>query len=157
MVALSLGAATGRAADTDAEVTAHQSVLDLAGAFTNDGFKLRDGNYKGTLKAGESVLVQVNLYAGNQYWFSVAAAEPKSSVSINVYDESGKLMNSEAFTTTTAPATGATPALQPSADPYANKNRAAAGFAPDTSGPYYVRITETAGDAATFCLIYSYK
>jgi hypothetical protein len=122
-------------ADTDAEVQAHEAVLDLAGAFTNDGFKLRDGTHEGELKKGESVLVQVNLYAGNQYWFSVATADPKTDVTIDLYDETGKLVKT---------------------DPYADAHRAAAGFAPEASGPYYVRI-ENPGPPAVYSLIYSYK
>jgi hypothetical protein len=66
----------------------------------------------------------------------VATADPKTMVSINLYDETGKLVKT---------------------DPYLNANRAATGFAPDASGPYYVRVADTGGDAATYCLIYSYK
>ena len=134
---IALGAAPLRAAEmpSDAEVAAHEAVLDLAGAFTNDGFKLRDGNYSGTLKTGQSVVVQLNLYAGNQYWFSVATGDPNTAVTVSLYDESGKLLQTE---------------------PYADAHRAAAGFAPEASGPYYVRIAN-AGAPATFCLIYSYK
>jgi hypothetical protein len=130
--------AAQEAADTptDAEVAAHAAVLDLAGAFTNDGFKLRDGDHAGMLKPGETALIQVNLYAGNQYWFSVATADPKTTVTIDLYDETGKLVKT---------------------DPYANANRAATGFAPDASGPYYVRVANPAETAATYCLIYSYK
>jgi hypothetical protein len=129
-----------RAADepapaTDAETAAHAAVLDLSGAFTNDGFKLRDGDYAGTLKEGQAVVIQVNLYAGNEYWFCVATADPKTTVSINLYDESGKLLKT---------------------NPYTDPHRAAAGFSPDASGPYYVRIAD-AGPAAAYCLIYSYK
>jgi hypothetical protein len=134
LAALAAGPAGARA-ETDDEVAAHRSVLDLAGAFTNDGFKMRDGDFAGTLKAGQAAVIQVNLYAGNQYWFSVSTADPKTNVSVNLYDESGKLVKT---------------------DPYTNANRAAAGFAPDASGPYYVRIASP-GAPATFCLIYSYK
>ena len=45
---------------------------ELAGAWTNDGFKLRDGHIAGSLKVGESKLVRVNLFAGNHYWFTAA-------------------------------------------------------------------------------------
>ena len=139
--------------ESDAEVAAHQSALDLAGAFGNDGFKLRDGHYTGVLKSGQSVVIETNLFAGNQYWFSVATAEPKSAVAISLYDESGKLVKTDDLTTAPQPGTDAAK----SDDPSANSNRAAAGFAPDASGPSYLRLTETAGSSATFCLIYSYK
>ena len=35
-------------AETDKEVEAHKAVLDLVGAFTNEGFKIRDGHWSGT-------------------------------------------------------------------------------------------------------------
>jgi len=40
-------------AESDKEVEAHKAVLDLAGAFTNDGFKMRDGHWVGTIKPHE--------------------------------------------------------------------------------------------------------
>ena len=152
IAALVLGPAAAHA-DKDAEVTAHAAVLDLAGAFTNDGFKLRDGDYVGTLTAGQAMVIQVNLYAGNQYWFSVATADAKGKVSINLYDETGKLVKADPYVKLADTGKLATTET----DPYANTNRAAAGFAPDTSGPYYVRVADLAGAAATYCLIYSYK
>ena len=127
--------AANAAGETDAAVAAHAAVLDLAGAFTNDGFKLRDGDYEGTLQAGQSVVVQVNLYAGNEYWFSVATAKPESAVTIAVYDETGNLVKT---------------------NPYTDAHRAAAGFSPDNSGPFYLKIADT-GAPATYCTIYSYK
>lgn len=123
------------AADTDAQVAAHEAVLDLAGAFTNDGFKLRDGYFSGVLQAGQAVVVQVNLYAGNQYWFTAATSDPKTSVTLSLYDEAGKLLDT---------------------NHYKEPHRSAAGFSPDNSGPFYVRIANP-GAAATYCLIYSYK
>jgi hypothetical protein len=63
-------------ADTDAEVSARKDALELAGAFGNDGFKIRDGHSCGLLKPHDHALIAVNLYAGNQYWFSVGTAEP---------------------------------------------------------------------------------
>ena len=84
-------------AETDQEVEAHKAVLDLAGAFTNDGFKMRDGHWSGNLKTGERALIAVNLYAGNQYWFSVGAVQPAKKVDVAVYDEAGKLMTTENY------------------------------------------------------------
>ena len=50
--------------DTDTEVKARKAALDVAGAFTNDGFKMRDGHWCGTIKPHEHALIAVNLYAG---------------------------------------------------------------------------------------------
>jgi hypothetical protein len=131
-----LVAPAGWCAESDKEVEAHKAVLDLAGAFTNDGFKMRDGHWSGTLKPQEHALIAVNLYAGNQYWFSVGSIEPAKKVDVAVYDETGKLMTTES---------------------YNEGERAAAGFSPTSSGQYFVSIGLLEGGESSFCLVYSYK
>jgi hypothetical protein len=124
-------------AETDEEVEAHKQVLDLTGAFTNDGFKLRDGHWAGQLKPKDRAVVAVNLYAGNQYWFSAAAANDKAKkIAVDVYDESGKPMTTET---------------------YNEGERASAGFSPTTSGQYFVAVSLVEGEPSTVCLVYSYK
>jgi hypothetical protein len=123
-------------AESDKEVEAHKTVLDLAGAFSNDGFKIRDGHWSGTLKPKEQTLIAVNLYAGNQYWFSVGALEPAKKIEVSIYDENGKLVTTES---------------------YKEGERAAAGFSPTTSGQYYVAVNLLEGNESSFCLVYSYK
>src|SRR6059058_5031069 len=123
-------------ADTDAEVNARKNALDVAGAFTNDGFKLRDGHWCGSLKAQDHALIAVNLYAGNQYWFSVGATEPAKKISVNLYDETGKLVQAES---------------------YNEGEKAAAGFSPTSSGQYYVLVDLVEGGESSVCLVYSYK
>jgi hypothetical protein len=123
-------------ADTDAEVNARKNALDVAGAFTNDGFKLRDGHWCGTLKAQDHALIAVNLYAGNQYWFAVGATDQAKKIAVNVYDETGKLLKTEH---------------------YQGGDRAAAGFSPTDSGQYFVSVDLVEGGSSSFCLIYSYK
>jgi hypothetical protein len=129
-------AAPAVAAPTDAEVAAHKLALDVATAFTNDGFKIRDGTWTGALESGKSKLVQVNLYAGNEYWFSAGTSPGAKSIAVNVFDENGKPLESE---------------------PFNEDGKAAAGFAPEVSGPYYIKIELLEGAPTTFCLIYSYK
>jgi len=123
-------------AETDEEVEAHKLVLDLTGAFTNDGFKLRDGHWTGIIKPQERALVAVNLYAGNQYWFSAAANAKAKKISVNVYDESGKPVVTET---------------------YNSGDKASAGFSPTSSGQYFVALGLLEGEPTTFCLVYSYK
>jgi hypothetical protein len=122
--------------DTDAEVQARKDALELAAAFSNDGFKVRDGHWCGVVKPHDHSLVAVNLYAGNQYWFSAGATEPAKKIAVSVYDETGK---------------------QVTTDTYDNGDKAAAGFAPTNSGQYFVSIDLPEGDASSFCLVYSYK
>jgi len=123
-------------AETDAEVEARKTALDLAGAFANDGFKTRDGHWCGTVKPHDHALVAVNLYAGNQYWFSAGAAEPSAKIAVSVYDETGK---------------------QVSTDTHDAGEKAAAGFSPANSGQYFVSVDLIEGREGSFCLVYSYK
>jgi len=123
-------------ADTDSEVSARKDALELAGAFGNDGFKIRDGHSSGTLKPHDHALIAVNLYAGNQYWFSVGTAEPLKKVTVGVYDEAGTQMKTEDFN---------------------NEGKTAAGFAPENSGQYFVSVDSVEGQEGSFCLVYSYK
>jgi hypothetical protein len=123
-------------AETDEEVEAHKQVLDLTGAFSNEGFKLRDGHWAGQIKPSERALIAVNLYAGNQYWFSAAAANAKAKkIAVDLYDESGKPLTTEN---------------------YSEGERASAGFSPTTSGQYFVAVS-VEGEPSTVCLVYSYK
>lgn len=126
-----------RAADDDKQVQARNVALSLAGAFSNDGFKIRDGHWAGAVKSGERAVVAVNLYAGNQYWFSVGAEDEAAKFAVQVYDENGKPMTAE---------------------DYEGEATAAAGFSPTISGQYFVSIAPSSGDAdSTYCLVYSYK
>src|SRR3954465_5929271 len=118
------------------EVAARKVAYELAGAFTNDGFKMRDGCWSGKIEPKKAQLIQVNLYAGNQYWFSLGATGPAKKLSVSVYDEAG---NPLAF------------------EPFSDDGKAAAGFAPTASGSYYIKVEELDGGPATFCLLYSYK
>ncbi|MGZ4966542.1 MAG: hypothetical protein ACXWFY_00595 [Chthoniobacterales bacterium] len=124
-----------RAAETDTQVEARKVALDLAGAFSNDGFKLRDGHWSGPIKKGEQALVAVNLYAGNQYWFSVGASETAKKFTLQLFDENGQPLTTDNFE---------------------DDGMAAAGFAPTISGQYFVAVSAQDADS-TYCLVYSYK
>lgn len=136
LIALALSATLFAAPPSDDEVAARRAALDLAGAWTNDGFKLRDGHFTGALKVGESKLIRVNLYAGNQYWFTVAGTAKAKKVSVQVFDDGGKPMTFEG---------------------YQDEGRAAAGFAPVASGPYLIKVEELEGEPSAFALVYSYR
>ncbi len=137
LIALALlGSSAPLFGDTDAEVNARKNALDVAGAFTNDGFKMRDGHWCGMAKPQEHALIAVNLFAGNQYWFAVGAADAGRKIAVNVYDEVGKLVATEH---------------------YEGGDRAAAGFSPTDSGQYFVSVDLAEGMPTNFCLVYSYK
>jgi hypothetical protein len=123
-------------AETDAEVDARKAALDLAGAFSNDGFKIRDGHWCGTIKPHDHALIAVNLYAGNQYWFIIGATDLAKKIALSLYDESGAQVVTES---------------------YDAGEKAAAGFSPTSSGQYYVSVDLVDGKESSFCLVYSYK
>jgi hypothetical protein len=131
-----LAAVVSLPAQTDEEVEAHRHVLDLTGAFSNDGFKLRDGHWAGEIKPAERAVIAVNLYAGNEYWFSAAANTKAKKISVDLYDESGKPLTTEVFN---------------------EGERASAGYSPTSSGQYFVAVSLLEGEPTTFCLVYSYK
>lgn len=128
--------ATAMHAASDSEVLARKTALDVAGAFSNDGYKIRDGNWSGIIKPKEILLIQLNLYAGNEYWFTVGTTAEARKLAVTIYDETGQRMEAE---------------------PFQDAGKAAAGFAPAASGCYYVKIQELEGEPANFCFIYSYK
>lgn len=134
MTALAIG--TPAPAETDQEVAARQVALELAGAFSNDGFKLRDGHWTGTLARGESKLIAVNVYAGNQYWFSAGATENAKKLVVEVFDETGAPVAGEKFNSGT---------------------KAASGVTVNNSGEYFVRVRVEEGEPAGVCFLYSYK
>jgi hypothetical protein len=126
---------TGKPAD-DAAITCRRAAFDLAGAWTNDGFRLRAHQWAGTLPAGKPALARVNLLAGNRYWFSAATNAASTTLAVQIYTGRG------------IPVTG---------DTHRDGPLAAAGFAPPASGTYIIGISESGGTPVPFCLVYSYK
>ena len=53
--------------------------LEAAGAFCNDGFRIRDGEWSSSLTKEAPVFLQLTLFAGNRYWF--VAATPSAACS----------------------------------------------------------------------------
>jgi len=118
------------------QTTARSKVLELAGAFANDGYKVRDGFWAGTLEPGKPQFLEVNLFAGNSYWFSAAALAPARKLSVTLFDENGQPLEEEIFQ---------------------DGQAAAAGLVPGVSGRYFVRLDLLEGDKSDFCVVYSYK
>ena len=121
---------------TPAPATSRSRALELAGAFANDGYKIRDGFWSGTLEPGKPLFVEVNLVSGNEYWFSTAALSPARKVSVDIFDQKGRPIQGERFQ---------------------DGPTAAAGLIAQTSGHYFVRVSLTEGEKADCCLVYSYK
>ncbi len=140
LLAASLPAQDDRATTPDpaggAEAQARSAALQLAGAFSNDGYKIRDGHYFGEIAADKGVVIEVNLFAGDEYWFCVAGLAPGRKLAVRVHDEDGHPVEQQDY------ADGAT---------------AAAGVVAGKSGKYFVKISLTEGEKSSFCFTYCYK
>lgn len=122
------------AAETD--VSVRSKALELAGAFSNDGYKIRDGYWPGEIEPNRSQFLEVNLFAGNEYWFSAAVTSPGRKIAVGVLNEKGMPMEYQI---------------------YEDGQAAAAGFVPEVSGRYFIKMSLLEGDKSQFCLLYSYK
>jgi hypothetical protein len=127
---------TSSPATEEIDVSARSKALELAGAFSNDGYKIRDGYWPGEIETNRPLFLEVNLFAGNEYWFSAAVTPPGRKIAVSVYDESGKPMECQT---------------------HEDAQVAAAGFVPEVSGRYFVKIDLLDGEKSQFCLLYSYK
>ena len=85
----------------------------------------------------EGQFIQVNLYAGNQYWFCAGATDKAKKLQVTLFDENGQQIQD--------------------AQSYQDGVKAGAGFSPSVSGAYIVRVEEVEGAPASFCLLYTYK
>lgn len=120
----------------DDGILARQRALDLAGAFSNDGYKLRDGFWFFPLGPTTAKLLSVHLFANNEYWFSGASAYPGTPLKIEIFDAAGKPVSQQIF---------------------AGDGVAAAGCVPKTSGTHFVSVSAEGEHPTPFCLVYSYK
>ncbi len=117
--------------------TLRAKALELAGAFSNDGYKIRDSFWLSTLPpSGQAAILAVNLFAGNQYWFCVAAASPARRLVLKLYNEAGDLVSTQS---------------------YDRDSTAALGAEPSESGKYYLSAELSEGAPANFCVLYTYK
>ncbi len=122
----------------------HRLALETAGAFANDGFRTRDGEWSASLEKGKPLFLKVTLFAGNRYWFVAATPVAGIKLRITLYDPSGKPLKSEQWQ-----------------DPdHHEGGRAAAGVAPEASGQYFVAMeaVETRSPGAVeACIVATYK
>ncbi len=101
-------------------------------------FVLREAWWNGELKAGETKIIQHQLFKRNDYWFWLGVSQPESKVSIHIYDSEGKLDESEAWQ---------------------DRNVAAARISPKSTGVYYIRVAveSVAEPPAEWAVVYGYR
>lgn len=104
--------------------------------FRGEGYQLRDGYWTGLLKHGTPLILDLHLFAGNDYWFSAANCDASTRLKLSLFDAKGQ------------PA-GSVPLAEPS--------RATAAISVARSGRYFLRLELTEGDKAETSMVYSYK
>lgn len=123
---------------------ARRMALEVAGAFQNEGFRIRDGEWSGSLNKGTPLFLSLTLFAGESYWFVAASTAQGATLRVTLYDSLGKALKTEQWKD----------------DGHGTGPRCAAGIASDQSGRYFVSVelVESPTDLpAEFTLIYAYK
>ena len=98
--------------------------LETAGAFSNDGFRIRDAEWPLSLTKATPVFLQVTLFEGNRYWFVTGTPSPAAKIRVTLYNSLGYPVKSEQW--------------QDSGEH--GGSRAAIGFAPESSGSYFIGV-----------------
>ncbi len=118
------------------QAAARRGAIDLAAAFSNDGYKIRDGFWFASIEPDKPAVLKVNLFAGNEYWFCANVVPPGRTLTVTVTDSEGFAVDQQDYT---------------------DETRTAAGVEPNVSGEYYIQVALTEGDKSEFCLLYTYK
>ena len=126
---------------------ARRMALEVAGAFQRDGFRIRDGEWGGSLTKKVPLFLRLTLFAGESYWFVAASPAPGATLRVTLYDAQGKALKTEQW-------------KDEGDESKSIGGSSAAGVAPDQSGKYFVSVelVDTPTDLpAEFSLIYAYK
>lgn len=111
-------------------------IHDLAGMLGNEGFKLRDGAWSGSLQGTKPQRLDVNLFAGNQYWFCAATSASGETPDLVLRDPSGQPVEMVRL---------------------AKDGIAAAGVTAAATGRYILEVKGPSTGTREFCLLYLFK
>jgi hypothetical protein len=111
-------------------------LYDIAGALGNEGFKVRDGAWRGVLQGRKPQRLAVNLFSGNQYWFCVATSATGETPSLSLRGPSGEMVELV---------------------PFEKDGVAAAGVTAAATGRYVLEIDGSGPGSRDFCLLYLFK
>ncbi|MGC1480936.1 MAG: hypothetical protein WA771_10555 [Chthoniobacterales bacterium] len=111
---------------------------EAATPYVEEGFTFREDAWGGDLAVGEQKAVTAQLFKGNDYWFCLGTDADDAELSVHIYDDKGKLVESEDW----------------------QKGRfAGARVKPEASGTYYaiVTITKSPIERTHWALVYGYQ
>jgi hypothetical protein len=124
---------------------AHASLDDaIAGAinamapYVKQGYTVRDDEWGGDLGVKEQKAIPHTMFKGNEYWFCMATDVEGARVSIHLYDNTGKLVESDSW----------------------QKGRfAAVRVVPPATGTYYiiVEVISSPKERTSWAMVYGYK
>lgn len=106
--------------------------------YYKQGFSIRKDAWGGDLGVSQKKAVSSQLFKGNDYWFLMASDLKGASLSVHIYDDTGKLVESESW----------------------QKGRfAGARVSPKATGTYFaiVQILKSPEDRTPWALVYGYK
>jgi hypothetical protein len=70
-------------------IDSKRDALDFLGGLVNEGFHVRDEAWEVFLTPKKMELLELTLFAGNQYWFAVSASTPAKRLKLALYDDEG--------------------------------------------------------------------
>jgi hypothetical protein len=114
------------------------SALQMMGPYVKQGYTVRDDEWGGDLGVKEQKAIPHTLFKGNEYWFCMASDVDGAHVSIHLYDNTGKLTESDSW----------------------QKGRFAAVRAvPPATGTYYliVEVVNSPKERTNWAMVYGYK
>jgi hypothetical protein len=106
--------------------------------YVKQGYTVRDDEWGGDLGVKEQKAIPHTMFKGNEYWFCMATDVEGARVSIHLYDNTGKLVESDSW----------------------QKGRfAAVRIVPPATGTYYiiVEVVSSPKERTNWAMVYGYK
>lgn len=73
------------------------AALEAATPYVEQGFEVREDNWSGEVTPGKPLLVQHQVFRGNEYWFWAGTSWPGATVRVDVFDSAGNGVALETF------------------------------------------------------------
>jgi hypothetical protein len=114
------------------------SAINAMAPYVKQGFTVRDDEWGGDLGVKEQKAIPHTLFKGNEYWFVMATDVEGARISIHLYDNTGKLVESDSW----------------------QKGRfAGVRVVPPATGTYYiiVEVVSSPKERTSWAMVYGYK